>query len=46
MTIVADGFHSGARRPRAPPLADRGRRDPFDVSVEPEWTALVAAARA
>ncbi|HZJ53673.1 MAG TPA: FAD-binding oxidoreductase [Myxococcaceae bacterium] len=45
MTIFADGFHFRVRDDHVLLLwPSDGGADPFDVSVEPEWTARVAAA--
>jgi sarcosine oxidase subunit beta len=45
MTIFADGFHFRVRDDHVLLLwPTEGGADPFDVSVEPEWTATVAAA--
>ena len=45
MTIFADGFHFRVRDDHVLLLwPTEGGADPFDVSVEPEWTAKVAAA--
>jgi len=45
MTIFADGFHFRVRDDHVLLLwPSDGAPDPFDVSVEPEWTAWVAAA--
>lgn len=45
MTIFADGFHFRVRDDHVLLLwPNDGAPDPFDVSVEPEWTAQVAAA--
>jgi sarcosine oxidase, subunit beta len=45
MTIFADGFHFRVRDDHVLLLwPDDGAPDPFDVSVEPEWTARVRAA--
>jgi glycine/D-amino acid oxidase-like deaminating enzyme len=45
MTIFADGFHFRVRDDHVLLLwPTEGGADPFDVSVEPEWTANVAAA--
>ena len=45
MTIFADGFHFRVRDDHVLLLwPTDGAPDPFDVSVEPEWTAQVAAA--
>jgi len=45
MTIFADGFHFRVRDDHVLLLwPNDGAADPFDVSVEPEWTARVAAA--
>jgi sarcosine oxidase subunit beta len=45
MTIFADGFHFRVRDDHVLLLwPSDGAADPFDVSVEPEWTARVAAA--
>ena len=45
MTIFADGFHFRVRDDHVLLLwPSDGGADPFDVSVEPEWTAWVAAA--
>jgi sarcosine oxidase subunit beta len=45
MIIFADGFHFRVRDDHVLLLwPTNGGADPFDVSVEPEWTAKVAAA--
>ncbi|HET9156564.1 MAG TPA: FAD-binding oxidoreductase, partial [Myxococcaceae bacterium] len=45
MTIFADGFHFRVRDDHVLLLwPNEGAPDPFDTSVEPEWTAQVAAA--
>jgi sarcosine oxidase, subunit beta len=45
MTIFADGFHFRVRDDHVLLLwPNEGGADPFDVSVEPEWTARVTAA--
>lgn len=45
MTIFADGFHFRVRDDHVLLLwPTEGGADPFDVSVDPEWTAQVAAA--
>jgi sarcosine oxidase subunit beta len=45
MTIFADGFHFRVRDDHVLLLwPDEGAADPFDVSVDPGWTAQVAAA--
>ena len=45
MTIFADGFHFRVRDDHVLLLwPSDGGTDPFDISVEPEWTARVATA--
>jgi sarcosine oxidase subunit beta len=45
MTIFADGFHFRVRDDHVLLLwPNEGAPDPFDVSVDPEWTAQVTAA--
>jgi sarcosine oxidase subunit beta len=45
MTIFADGFHFRVRDDHVLLLwPSEGAADPFDVSVEPEWTERVVAA--
>jgi sarcosine oxidase subunit beta len=45
MTIFSDGFHFRVRDDHVLLLwPTEGGADPFDVSVDPEWTARVAAA--